>query len=141
MYLNEHYSSLSNFAHLPLQAKLLELQDLVMRLVGERNEWYSRYLATITDFSAIANPNPLPGGEEAREDPSAQSRMELNRPGTYISTYYLATSTCNSINIVIDLFYGIFPWCERSKVDHTCILFCMSVMVIFHESADYKLCM
>ncbi|XP_046900634.1 golgin subfamily A member 2 isoform X3 [Hypomesus transpacificus] len=63
-----------------MKAKLLELQDLVMRLVGERNEWYSRYLATITDFSAIANPNPLPGGEEAREDPFAQSRMELNRP-------------------------------------------------------------
>ncbi|XP_062334444.1 golgin subfamily A member 2 isoform X5 [Osmerus eperlanus] len=61
-----------------MKAKLLELQDLVMCLVGERNEWYSRYLATITDFSAIANPNPLPGGEEAREDPSAQSRIELN---------------------------------------------------------------
>ena len=92
---------------------MLELQDLVMRLVGERNEWYSRYLATITDFSAIANPNPLPGGEEAREDPFAQSRMELNRPGTYISTYYLATSTCNSINIVMDLFNGISPLSER----------------------------
>ncbi|XP_067105918.1 golgin subfamily A member 2 isoform X1 [Osmerus mordax] len=61
-----------------MKAKLLELQDLVMCLVGERNEWYSRYLATITDFSAIANPNPLPGGEEAREDPSAQSHIELN---------------------------------------------------------------
>uniref|UniRef100_A0A672PTA1 Golgin subfamily A conserved domain-containing protein n=1 Tax=Sinocyclocheilus grahami TaxID=75366 RepID=A0A672PTA1_SINGR len=38
-----------------VQAKLAELQDLVMRLVGERNEWYSRYM------SAIGNPDLLPG--------------------------------------------------------------------------------
>ncbi len=42
------------------QAKLAELQDLVMRLVGERNEWYSRYM------SAVGNPDLLSssGGEQ-----------------------------------------------------------------------------
>uniref|UniRef100_A0A672LSS6 Golgin A2 n=1 Tax=Sinocyclocheilus grahami TaxID=75366 RepID=A0A672LSS6_SINGR len=39
-------------------AKLAELQDLVMRLVGERNEWYSRYM------SAIGNPDLLSSGGE-----------------------------------------------------------------------------
>uniref|UniRef100_A0A8C2Q5A9 Golgin A2 n=1 Tax=Cyprinus carpio TaxID=7962 RepID=A0A8C2Q5A9_CYPCA len=41
-----------------MKAKLAELQDLVMRLVGERNEWYSRYM------SAVGNPGlPSSGGE------------------------------------------------------------------------------
>ncbi len=40
------------------QAKLAELQDLVMRLVGERNEWYSRYM------SAVGNPDLLSSGGE-----------------------------------------------------------------------------
>lgn len=31
--------------HLSLQVKLLELQELVLRLVGERNEWYGKFLA------------------------------------------------------------------------------------------------
>lgn len=30
---------------LSLQVKLLELQELVLRLVGERNEWQGRFLA------------------------------------------------------------------------------------------------
>ncbi|XP_026100218.1 golgin subfamily A member 2-like isoform X3 [Carassius auratus] len=41
-----------------MKAKLAELQDLVMRLVGERNEWYSRYM------SAISNPDLLSSGGE-----------------------------------------------------------------------------
>nr|XP_055054262.1 golgin subfamily A member 2 isoform X4 [Misgurnus anguillicaudatus] len=41
-----------------MKAKLAELQDLVMRLVGERNEWYSRYM------SAVGNPDLLLSGEE-----------------------------------------------------------------------------
>lgn len=39
-----------------MKAKLAELQDLVMRLVGERNEWYSRYM------SAVGNPDLLSSG-------------------------------------------------------------------------------
>lgn len=31
--------------HLSLQVKLLELQELVLCLVGERNEWYGKFLA------------------------------------------------------------------------------------------------
>ncbi|XP_057212045.1 golgin subfamily A member 2 isoform X4 [Triplophysa rosa] len=49
-----------------MKTKLAELQDLVMRLVGERNEWYSRYM------SAIGNPDLLPSGEEPAE------RRQLN---------------------------------------------------------------
>ncbi|XP_059404917.1 golgin subfamily A member 2-like isoform X2 [Carassius carassius] len=41
-----------------MKAKLAELQDLVMRLVGERNEWYSRYM------SAVSNPDLLSSGGE-----------------------------------------------------------------------------
>ncbi|XP_072552087.1 golgin subfamily A member 2 isoform X4 [Salminus brasiliensis] len=53
-----------------MKAKLAELQDLVMRLVGERNEWYTRYM------SAIHNPDLLPVGEDVVQP--AESRMELN---------------------------------------------------------------
>lgn len=53
-----------------MKAKLAELQDLVMRLVGERNEWYTRYM------SAIHNPDLLPAGED--DVHPAESRMELN---------------------------------------------------------------
>ena len=31
--------------YLSLQVKLLELQELVLCLVGERNEWYGKFLA------------------------------------------------------------------------------------------------
>ncbi|XP_042579249.1 golgin subfamily A member 2 [Cyprinus carpio] len=41
-----------------MKAKLAELQDLVMRLVGERNEWYSRYM------SAVGNPDLVSSGGE-----------------------------------------------------------------------------
>ncbi|XP_051956615.1 golgin subfamily A member 2-like isoform X2 [Xyrauchen texanus] len=53
-----------------MKAKLAELQDLVMRLVGERNEWYSRYM------SAISNPDLLPTGEDHIHP--AERREELN---------------------------------------------------------------
>ncbi|XP_066568954.1 golgin subfamily A member 2 isoform X3 [Amia ocellicauda] len=53
-----------------MKMKLAELQDLVMRLVGERNEWYSKYIGSIN------NPDLLAGSVE----PSipAERRMELN---------------------------------------------------------------
>ncbi|XP_051552305.1 golgin subfamily A member 2-like isoform X4 [Myxocyprinus asiaticus] len=41
-----------------MKAKLAELQDLVMRLVGERNEWYSRCM------SPVSNPDLLLAGED-----------------------------------------------------------------------------
>ncbi|XP_056601812.1 golgin subfamily A member 2 isoform X2 [Triplophysa dalaica] len=49
-----------------MKTKLAELQDLVMRLVGERNEWYSRYM------SAIGNPDLMLSEEEPAE------RRQLN---------------------------------------------------------------
>lgn len=45
------------------QAKLAELQDLVMRLVAERNDWYNRYAGAVTRTGA-GNPDLLPVGEE-----------------------------------------------------------------------------
>ncbi|XP_036384544.1 golgin subfamily A member 2 isoform X4 [Megalops cyprinoides] len=53
-----------------MKAKLAELQDLVMRLVGERNEWYSKYMGSVSD------PDLLPSSVEP--GPPAQRRMELN---------------------------------------------------------------
>ncbi|XP_017579786.2 golgin subfamily A member 2 isoform X2 [Pygocentrus nattereri] len=53
-----------------MKAKLAELQDLVMRLVGERNEWYTRYM------SAIHNPDFLHAEEDFVQP--AERRMELN---------------------------------------------------------------
>ncbi|NXL58431.1 GOGA2 protein, partial [Chordeiles acutipennis] len=53
-----------------LQIKLLELQDLVMRLVRERNEWYSKYVAAAQTPELLASQNEslLPG----------ERRIELN---------------------------------------------------------------
>lgn len=45
------------------QAKLAELQDLVMRLVAERNDWYNRYAGAVARMGA-GNPDLLPVGEE-----------------------------------------------------------------------------
>ncbi|NXD74974.1 GOGA2 protein, partial [Halcyon senegalensis] len=50
--------------------KLLELQDLVMRLVRERNEWYSKYVA------AAQNPELLASQDESVLP--AERRIELN---------------------------------------------------------------
>lgn len=53
-----------------VQVKLLELQDLVMRLVRERNEWYSKYIA------AAQNPELLVSQNESVLP--AERRIELN---------------------------------------------------------------
>ncbi|NXL46377.1 GOGA2 protein, partial [Podilymbus podiceps] len=54
----------------PRMMKLLELQDLVMRLVRERNEWYSKYVAAAQNPELLASQNEsvLP----------AERRLELN---------------------------------------------------------------
>ncbi|XP_056314886.1 golgin subfamily A member 2 [Danio aesculapii] len=53
-----------------MKTKLSELQDLVMRLVGERNEWYSRYM------SAVGNPDLLNSNAELIHP--AERRMEIS---------------------------------------------------------------
>ncbi|XP_048042699.1 golgin subfamily A member 2 isoform X11 [Megalobrama amblycephala] len=53
-----------------MKVKLAELQDLVMRLVGERNEWYSRYM------SAVSNPELLPSGGDQPQP--ADGHMDIN---------------------------------------------------------------
>ncbi|XP_062411052.1 golgin subfamily A member 2 isoform X2 [Sardina pilchardus] len=68
----EHYISMLAKDKEEMKAKLAELQDLVMRLVGERNEWYTRYV------SAVSNePHSAPLGTDA-EQQAAHRRMELN---------------------------------------------------------------
>lgn len=48
---------LHRFSFTLVQVKLLELQDLVMRLVRERNEWYSKYVAAAQNPELLANQN------------------------------------------------------------------------------------
>ncbi|XP_041916064.1 golgin subfamily A member 2 isoform X3 [Alosa sapidissima] len=68
----EHYISMLAKDKEEMKAKLAELQDLVMRLVGERNEWYTRYV------SAVSNePHSAPHGTDT-EQQAAHRRMELN---------------------------------------------------------------
>lgn len=43
--------------------KLAELQDLVMRLVAERNDWYSRYTGAVAATGTV-NPDLLPVGQD-----------------------------------------------------------------------------
>uniref|UniRef100_A0A3Q4A8L7 Golgin subfamily A conserved domain-containing protein n=1 Tax=Mola mola TaxID=94237 RepID=A0A3Q4A8L7_MOLML len=49
-----------------MKAKLAELQDLVMRLVAERNDWYSRYTGAVAG-TGMANPDLLPVGQDPME--------------------------------------------------------------------------
>uniref|UniRef100_A0A1A7WXG0 Golgi autoantigen, golgin subfamily a, 2 n=1 Tax=Iconisemion striatum TaxID=60296 RepID=A0A1A7WXG0_9TELE len=42
-----------------MKVKLAELQDLVMRLVAERNDWYNRYTGAVAGMGAV-NPDLLP---------------------------------------------------------------------------------
>ncbi|XP_029920461.1 golgin subfamily A member 2 isoform X2 [Myripristis murdjan] len=61
-----------------MKAKLAELQDLVMRLVAERNEWYSRYTGAVANPSTV-NPDLLPVGEDhTHQEHAAHTHMELN---------------------------------------------------------------
>ncbi|KAI4886464.1 hypothetical protein NFI96_011901 [Prochilodus magdalenae] len=53
-----------------MKLKLGELQDLVMRLVGERNEWYTRYM------SAIHNPDFMSAEEDVVQP--TERHMELS---------------------------------------------------------------
>lgn len=60
------------------QAKLAELQDLVMRLVAERNDWYSRYTGAMSGVGTV-NPDLLPVGEDhAHAEHQAHTHTELN---------------------------------------------------------------
>ncbi|KFQ31062.1 Golgin subfamily A member 2, partial [Merops nubicus] len=54
-----------------VQIKLLELQDLVMRLVRERNEWYSKYVAAAQSPELLESPSEGALPAERRLGPSA----------------------------------------------------------------------
>uniref|UniRef100_A0A8B9ZHX7 Golgin subfamily A conserved domain-containing protein n=1 Tax=Anas platyrhynchos TaxID=8839 RepID=A0A8B9ZHX7_ANAPL len=57
-----------------MKVKLLELQDLVMRLVRERNEWYSKYVAAAQNPELLARLR-----EPSQDDPTAKQIMQLLR--------------------------------------------------------------
>lgn len=75
--LNSLYFSFSCLC-CPLQAKLAELQDLVMRLVAERNDWYSRYAGAMAGAGAV-NPDLLPVQQDSSlQMHQAYSHTELD---------------------------------------------------------------
>uniref|UniRef100_A0A8C7SAD4 Golgin A2 n=1 Tax=Oncorhynchus mykiss TaxID=8022 RepID=A0A8C7SAD4_ONCMY len=61
-----------------MKAKLAELQDLVMRLVGERNEWYSRYTGALA--SAPDSTDPPHGGPSDQVQGLPSDSQALMRP-------------------------------------------------------------
>ncbi|XP_068562382.1 golgin subfamily A member 2 isoform X4 [Cebidichthys violaceus] len=61
-----------------MKAKLSELQDLVMRLVAERNDWYSRYVSAVAGAGTV-NPDLLPVGEDhTHPEHHAHTHTHLN---------------------------------------------------------------
>ncbi|XP_077162811.1 golgin subfamily A member 2 isoform X1 [Paroedura picta] len=54
-----------------MKMKLMELQELVMRLVGERNDWYAKYVTVAQSLEST----PGPGSEAAI---TLQRRLELD---------------------------------------------------------------
>ncbi|KAM9307259.1 golgin subfamily A member 2 isoform 2-T2 [Pholidichthys leucotaenia] len=61
-----------------MKAKLSELQDLVMRLVAERNDWYNRYTGAVAGTGTV-NPDLLPVGEDhSHSEHQARTHAELN---------------------------------------------------------------
>lgn len=61
-----------------MRAKLAELQDLVMRLVAERNDWYNRYTGVVGG-AVSSNPDLLPVGEDhTHMEHKACTHPELN---------------------------------------------------------------
>uniref|UniRef100_A0A3P9CUJ0 Golgin A2 n=1 Tax=Maylandia zebra TaxID=106582 RepID=A0A3P9CUJ0_9CICH len=61
-----------------MKAKLAELQDLVMRLVAERNDWYNRYTGAVAGMGTV-NPDLLPVGQEhTHPDHQAHTHTELD---------------------------------------------------------------
>ncbi|KAK5878900.1 hypothetical protein CesoFtcFv8_024264 [Champsocephalus esox] len=74
----EHYISMLAQDKEEMKAKLAELQELVMRLVSERNDWYSRYTAAVAGAGSV-NPDLLPVGEDlTHQEHQAHSHTHLN---------------------------------------------------------------
>ncbi|KAM9841337.1 golgin subfamily A member 2 isoform 2-T2 [Aulostomus maculatus] len=77
----EQYISLLAQDKEEMKAKLAELQDLVMRLVAERNDWYSRYTGAVTGAGTV-NPDLLPVGEDhIQSEPQTHAHTELHADG------------------------------------------------------------
>ncbi|XP_048199976.1 golgin subfamily A member 2 isoform X9 [Perognathus longimembris pacificus] len=56
-----------------MKVKLLELQELVLRLVGERNQWQGKFLAVTQ--SPAAEPTPAPSGSQELEAADEQGEL------------------------------------------------------------------
>ncbi|XP_024918102.1 golgin subfamily A member 2 isoform X3 [Cynoglossus semilaevis] len=61
-----------------MKAKLAELQDLVMRLVAERNEWYSRYTGAAAAGVSTVNPDLLPMENHTPLEHQTHTDTEVN---------------------------------------------------------------
>lgn len=57
---------------LPPQVKLLELQELVLRLVGERNEWYGKFLAATQNPAGEPSTPPAPQELDMADSPGGE---------------------------------------------------------------------
>lgn len=61
-----------------MKVKLAELQDLVMRLVAERNDWYSRYAGVVAGAGTV-NPDLLPVEQDhTHPEHQAHTHAEFN---------------------------------------------------------------
>ncbi|XP_037121421.1 golgin subfamily A member 2 isoform X2 [Syngnathus acus] len=72
----EQYISLLAQDKEEMKAKLAELQDLVMRLVAERNDWYGKYAGAVSGV-ASANPDLLRIDEDQRHPEHQAHRHDL----------------------------------------------------------------
>ncbi|CAL8317305.1 unnamed protein product [Lota lota] len=89
----EHYITMLAQDKEEMKAKLSELQDLVMRLVAERDDWCSRYSAVVA--SGPANPDLLPLGQDRAPPLHAEHDTMEVIPLTDPSPGPEVTSTCS----------------------------------------------
>uniref|UniRef100_A0A8C4DER6 Golgin A2 n=1 Tax=Dicentrarchus labrax TaxID=13489 RepID=A0A8C4DER6_DICLA len=80
-----------------MKMKLAELQDLVMRLVAERNDWYSRYTGAVAGAGTV-NPDLLPVGEDhAHPEHQAHTHTEFDAvSGAASSSQTLSTGSAQT---------------------------------------------
>uniref|UniRef100_A0A8C7IJY2 Golgin A2 n=1 Tax=Oncorhynchus kisutch TaxID=8019 RepID=A0A8C7IJY2_ONCKI len=78
-----------------MKAKLAELQDLVMRLVGERNEWYSRYTGALASaIQAHHTHRRMEPQEDGTTRQIMQLLQEIQNPQGPRSVPFLGDNPC-----------------------------------------------
>ncbi|KAI5937971.1 Golgin subfamily A member 2 [Manis javanica] len=64
-----------------MKVKLLELQELVLRLVGERNEWYGKFLAATQNPAGEPSTPPAPQELDMADSPGDLREVSLSDNG------------------------------------------------------------